>query len=264
MVSPIDTDELLNRFKGEFVADTLDRLEQIEQMVETWRGGSLDDTELLAFIRREAHSIKGMGGTFGFPIISSIGHRLEDYLANVTEFTDRHGKDTYSFLDVLRDICAMGQDPGETGAAAILRKLPAKWSSKTRISVQAGLVEVLVGVKSKVLRSALEEELLALGYRVVSANSAFDVFKLTVANHPDAVIVTGVMEGLWGVDLIRALAAMDATKDIPVGLLTSFSDDKLDNLPANTVVIHTNPASFTEGLAELARHVKVDKYRAQG
>ena len=248
-------DEILVRLKGEFITDTVDRLDQVERAIENWRTGAVDDMAVLAEVRREAHSIKGMGGTFGFPVVSSIAHRLEDYLANVTALTERHVRDAYRFIDVLREILEIGKDPGEQVSAGILRKLPAKWHPT--IDVPVGVVEILVGVNSAVMQHAIERETYSLGYRVVSTKSAVDVLQLAVTMSPNAVIVAGVMDDLSGLDVARALGAMEKTKGIPVGLLTSFTMEELQTLPANTVLIHKDSAGFASGLAELALRIKV-------
>ena len=249
-------DEILAALRGEFITDTMDRLDRVEQVVEEWRKGVLSDVSTLAEIRREAHSIKGMGATFGFPVVSSIAHRLEDYLANVTAITERHVKDGFQFVDTLREIVEIGKDPGEQVSAGILRTLPAKWLPTVDVTV--GSVEILVGVNSVVMQSAIEREVYALGYRVVTTKSAVDVLQLAVSMSPNAVIVAAVMDDLSGLDVARALGAMERTRDIPVGLLTSFSDDKLQNLPPDTVIIRKDSSGFAAGLAEIALQIKVE------
>lgn len=248
-------DEIHARLRGEFISDAADRLDRVEQMIEQWRDGAIEDLAILAEVRREAHSIKGMGGTFGFPVMSSIAHRLEDYLANVTALTPRHVEEGYRFIDALRGIVEGGEEPGSEESADILRRLPAKWFDT--IEATMGVVEILVGVNSRVMQSAIERDVYALGYRVISTKSAVDVLQLAVTMSPNGVIVAAVMPDLSGLDVVRALGAMEKTRDIPVGLLTSLSDGQLKDRPSGTIIIRKDSDGFTKGLTEMALRIKV-------
>src|SRR3546814_17655773 len=71
-------------------------------------------------------------------------------------------------------------------------------------------------------------ELAACGYRVSTVLNPIEALELILETKPDLVITTQVMPRMSGVDLTCALAAMPATKAIPVALLTS-----LDPAPAD-------------------------------
>src|SRR3546814_20923481 len=71
-------------------------------------------------------------------------------------------------------------------------------------------------------------ELAACGYRVSTVLNPIEALELILETKPDLVITTQVMPRMSGVDLTCALAAMPATKAIPVALLTSLDPDYAD------------------------------------
>ena len=80
-LSTEDRDQILAKLRGELLTDALERLEDIaEELVKSSSPGN-DSEETLLAVRRQFHSLKGMGGSFGFPTITLVAHRLEDYLA---------------------------------------------------------------------------------------------------------------------------------------------------------------------------------------
>lgn len=254
-ISP-NVDDILARLKVEFVADALDRVEDLERLLERCSKGDCSGLEVLAEVRRQAHSIKGMGGSFGYPAVSAIGHRLEDYLSGLKELSERHITDCYHFFDVLREILKEGEDPGEAISDIILQKLPAKWTPA--LGDAPGNVEVLVAISARVLKSSVERELHNLGYRFFNAQGGFDVLQLSLMMRPHAVIVSAVLPNIWGLDVARALGNMEVTRDLPVGILTSFSDEKIGPMPPSAVIIRETVDSLDEGLAQIAASIKVD------
>ncbi|MCW9039812.1 MAG: Hpt domain-containing protein [Rhodospirillales bacterium] len=251
-------DNILDQFQAEFIEDAGDNLTEVGELLVSWQNGERDGESTLSEIRRSAHSIKGMGGTFGFPTISIIAHRLEDYLSDSKSLSGAHARDTQKFLDSMQGILDAGAEPSQADIKGILRRLPAKWSPD--FNQQAGHVEVLVAINSDVLRKAVEREFFSLGYRMVSAGSGLEALQFAVNMRPDAVIISAVMDDLWGTDVARALSAMEATAHIPVGLLTSFDDDRLGKLPPSVVIIHKGK-DFANGLADLAGVIKVTQDR---
>src|SRR3546814_11234097 len=71
-------------------------------------------------------------------------------------------------------------------------------------------------------------ELAACGYRVSTVLNPIEALELILETRPDLVITAQVMPRMSGVDLACALAAMPATKAIPVALLTRLDPDHTD------------------------------------
>lgn len=59
------------------------------------------------------------------------------------------------------------------------------------------------------------------GYSVISAENGAEAFKLACEEQPDIVVTDFQMPVMTGLDLVRELRGNDATKDIPVIMLTA-------------------------------------------
>ena len=246
-------DSIVQRLRAEFLADAQERLTEIESVIGANYHGDMPADEAMLKIRRHAHNLKGMGASFQFPIISLIAHRLEDYVASLRAIEERHFTDVGRFVDTVKGLLESDGEklqPSESEQNKILRSLPAKWLDEV-VGAPINDVEILLVAQSKVSSRVVERELVACGYRVVATFSPIEAFELVVRMKPDMVVTSMVMNDLSGVDLARAFAAMDATKAIPVGVLTSLAanDARLQNLPANCVVIRSG-ANFQDDLAD--------------
>ena len=212
------------KLRQEFLDTAEDHLSEIDATLRDMRTGSSGD-DSLSDMRRRVHSLKGMGGTFGYPLITVISHRMEDYMAGLDELAGPNLEDTQIFVDRMRDVVDGVYQPDDPNTAAIARALP----DKTGFDVaEVGKTDVEV--------------------MLVSPK---DTFEHVVRTRPDMIIATAVMEGLSGIDLACALAAMPATRAIPFALLTSFegSDTALRELPESIPLIHKG-AKFGDDLAE--------------
>jgi len=85
----------------------------------------------------------------------------------------------------------------------------------------------------------VDRELRACGYRVVAARTPFEAFELAFRMKPDMLMTSAVMDGIGGVDLVRAFAAMSATTNMPAVLLTSLDSGHSDlrDLPQDIPVV---------------------------
>jgi len=61
------------------------------------------------------------------------------------------------------------------------------------------------------------------GYEVVSANNGAEAFDLVCAEQPDIIVTDYQMPLMSGIELIERLRANEATRDLPVILLTARS-----------------------------------------
>jgi CheY-like chemotaxis protein len=101
-------------------------------------------------------------------------------------------------------------------------------------------------------------ELAACGYRVATVLNPIEALELILETKPDLVITAQVMPRMSGVDLACALAAMPATKAIPVALLTSLDPDHADlrALPMNVGLIRRG-AHFGDDLADVLQRFNI-------
>jgi len=157
MKDTASTKDILANLTGQFIVETKDRVEDIEDKLEMQRSGNIDDMEALSGIRRIAHSIKGTGSTFGYPLITAVSHRLEDYLDGLDTLSERHIRDCYQFTGVMQELLEREVFLDPKIERHYMQLLPAKWFPS--INVEMGRVEVLVAINSGVLKRALEQEL---------------------------------------------------------------------------------------------------------
>ncbi|MFQ5775628.1 MAG: Hpt domain-containing protein [Kiloniellaceae bacterium] len=240
-------DKILAQLRQDFLADAWERLESMERAVSD---GPVGEEGLLT-IRREAHSLKGMGGSFGFPSVTLLAHRLEDYLAQLSALTPRQVADVDAFLDCLRSIFDLGQDAGDRRTSEMIRRLPAHPSVEI-LEGKARDVEILLITPSRAVSRMLVGELRSLGYRVTTARTPWEAMEMAVCAPPDLVITAAVMDRVNGVDLARAFRAMAATEQLRLALLTSFSSEhpEMRRLPSDVPIIRLG-RSLTGDLAKV-------------
>jgi CheY-like chemotaxis protein len=228
-----EIDKIIQSLSGEFLDDSGDVLQNLLVLLERVEKGVSSATEALLALRRETHSLKGLGGSFGFPSITLIAHRLEDYVVDLEELDTHHLNDTRTFIEAMQDVVESRTNPTDEACSKILRQLPAKGSTDKNFLVQVDL-EVLLITSSQILRSAVEAQLHSRGYRVITLRSPLTAFETVIRSRPDMIIASAVMDGIGGVDLGRAFYTMSATRDIPFVLLTSFerTHPELNDLPS--------------------------------
>ncbi len=69
-------DRIAAQLREAFLADARECIDLLQESL--WEAAATAEKVLLT-IRRRVH--KGMGASLGFPMVTLIGHRLEDYIA---------------------------------------------------------------------------------------------------------------------------------------------------------------------------------------
>ncbi len=254
-----NSDDIISRLKQDFIEDTIDRVDRIETTIDRVAGGMDEASAGIAELRREAHTVKGLAGSFGFPLVGAIAHRLEDYIADMTKIDDQHAASLVDFTTWIREIVESGTNPAAEEEIRILRSLPSRTTSggaadgaKGKTAGPANHLEVLIVTATAVQAHFLQRELRERGYRTIAARSAVEAFQTVVQSRPDAIISAAVLDGLSGIELIRALSAMKTLQGKPLGLLTSFdaSHPDLEGLPSNVTVITNRGRETTKHLVQ--------------
>lgn len=232
------TDELEDRLRIEFVDDARDRLQVLYDSVEQLGKGTRTAQQVIGLLRLEAHNLKGMGTSFGFPAVSLIAHRLEDYLAGVTSLTERQVEDLQVFLDRIAEVVDRAEQPAIAETNQIIRALPVRYQFEVT-DVEIRNVEVMLVTPSKVVAKKIGGEMAACGFRPVTVSDPIESISHAVRVPPDMLIASLVMDGLSGLDLIRGLRAMSVTRHVPMALLTSLQLDNpaLKEIPEGIAVI---------------------------
>jgi len=252
-----NADDIVARLKQDFIEDTLERTDRIETTIDRVAGG-MDKADVgIAELRREAHTVKGLAGSFGFPLVGAIAHRMEDYIAELTEIDDLEAASLVDFTTWIREIIESGTNPPAEEETRILRSLPTRSAKKDDEGAAADTPaahdkEVLIVTATTVQAHFLQRELREKGFRTITARTAVEAFQTVVQSRPDAIITAAVLDGLSGIELIRALAAMKTLKGKALGLLTSFdaSHPDLEGLPSNVAIISNRGKQTAEHLAK--------------
>lgn len=235
----------------EFLDDAGDRVDRIQFLVLDVEKGKIAYSDAFIDINREVHNLKGMGSLFGFPAVSMIAHRFEDYLKLSLDGGKLSIDDAQAFVDALSRIIAARENPPSEEVAATIRSLPV--FGKDEIVASAGKsIEVLTVTRTPIIGHALTKELAQLGYSVISSINPFEAMNFAVNARPDLILTSAVLEGLNGIDLVRALRAIRSTQDIPVAVVTSFGPghSELAGLPDDIPLVRIG-SNLADDLADV-------------
>ena len=85
---------------------------------------------------------------------------------------------------------------------------------------------ILVADDDEDIRDLVAVTLSRQGYRVISASTGDEALKLALEQTPSLAILDLVMPGLYGYSVMRRLKENDATRELPVIVLTARTDPK--------------------------------------
>lgn len=117
-------EEVYAELRLAFVASTKERLARMRGVLDEIVAGTGDPAEKVQALRRDAHGLRGLGGTYGYPLVTDAADRLE------TLTTDRGRLDTVGqdkarlLIDAIERALAMNDKPAPAAADAFLRGLP--------------------------------------------------------------------------------------------------------------------------------------------
>ena len=90
----LDPEKLADRLNVEFKDDCQDRLDIVYDILARLKTEQIAQDDALIVLRREASKLRGIGSTFGFPLVNLIAHRMESYLGgNLTKLNEKQQED---------------------------------------------------------------------------------------------------------------------------------------------------------------------------
>src|SRR5262245_29925157 len=243
-VSGGNYDEMMRTLQVELHDDASDRLSEMGRVLESMSTGGPSDSALSA-LRRQAHNMKGIGGSFGYPALAQIAHRLENYVNDLTSWTKETPGQLQRFIDRMSEMLDRSQQPTEEELAQLVRALPTHLVQNFSVrDISKHNVEVLLVTPTRALAKLLSQQIMACGFRVNAVNEPMDGLNAALRARPDMIITSQVMRTMSGVDLVRAVRAITSIAKIPAAILTSQGSDRslFPGLPDDVPILRTGDA----------------------
>lgn len=242
-------EEILKNLSLEFVQSTEDMLTDIDALITSMRGEEKADEAFLEF-RRDIHTIKGQGTTFGFPSVSRVAHMLEDYVETLEGLDEKAIDDLQVYVDKISSILENGEPEGAENVRRLLEALPSVQAAAYTDQIVKDVPALIVMPKST-QRSIIGRELLACGFRLSFADDAVSGINAAVAFPPRIVFASFEIPGFSGVELANVFRSVRALRDGHFILLTSYDidDERLSDLPSGTGIIHKS-GDFAEQMVD--------------
>lgn len=195
--------DLLKEFRLSFLAELPERLEHLEKLLLALEVGGEGVQDSFNALYRGVHSIKGSGGTFGFHIITSICHGMEDYLNLATLDPPRFDRffidNCLRFLDLIRVVMERAS-AGDLEFPEIEAKLAALHAEIFQRKRSA-----LVVVNSKLTRSMCHEVLQAAGIRYVDETDGLAALSRAMTQGFDFLLISSELPLIKGEALLASL-----------------------------------------------------------
>lgn len=251
-VSRASIDELTQKAELEFHDEATVRVADMNRLLDEIANTGASD-ELISGLQRHAHNLRITGSSFGYPIVTLIAQRLESYLNDMTQWSDQSQRDVQEFADALGEMLERTSPPDEDEIVRVVRGLPSLVSRTfSPGDVEIRNVEILLVTPARAIAKLLSKQIMACGFRVSSVQDPIEGLTTAMRLRPDMVITSQVMKGLNGVDLIRALKAMQGTENIPCAILTSQDLDSaaFSRLPQGSPVLRAG-GNFADDFAKV-------------
>ncbi|MDR3437613.1 response regulator [Telmatospirillum sp.] len=253
-------DQLEREIESEFVDETRDVLAGLEVMLGNFESGLVDGVKALATLRRSFRALEARSQSLDKATMGVVSHRASEYLSDFDGLERDRVVDVQIFIDVVRKLLGQIDGAGTEHSSELVRQLPSRRLVDFDVNeaVKKLNIEMMLVIPDRATSHYVERELAACGYRVSNAGHFFRGLELAVRTQPDMVITAAVLDEASGIDLIRAMAGIQATAHTPVALLTSYAagHPSLADLPPHAAVIRKG-SGFGEDLAIALARFKI-------
>ena len=218
---------LLAEMQADFVDEMPDRCNRLEEGVfalEQGESGAFDE------LYRELHSLKGSGGMFGIPIITTICHQFESFIGAAKTRVDKQVASTaLAYVDLLRStIAAKGR---ETKAVAAVEAA----LEKMRLASLSGKASVLVVEPSDTVRLLYQGAIDAQSIQLVMMERGLAALERMLHETFELLVISRELPDLNAIAVVAALRESRCRNSkLPVILVSSNPAP----VPAH-VAIHT-------------------------
>lgn len=257
-------EETLAALREEFVFSASSMLDDMEGQVNQSLNNKSKEISLQAIrqpLMIQAHNLKGSGGSFGFPLITSVAHRFEDFLSELPDATDASSVELLMpFFDTMRDSLD-GKFPDDQHAD-VLKGLPTP-RDVHHAQVSKIDLHVLMVFPSRTLTEIIRRSFEGAGAAVSCTRFAVEGLGLAIKNKPDLLVLAGVLDGVSGADIARAVISMEATGTVTPLIVSSqlAAEGPQANLPSRVKVIPQN-RKLPETIQEICEQAMETKSKA--
>jgi len=247
-------EELIEGLQNDFIDEARELLEELDVKIGQAQDSEDSKQDFIDAAMRVAVLLQRSISTNQGELIKTLAVRMQDYLSGHHAITPRTFDDLQKFIDVLMDV-VNGEIDDEAESSSVVRSLPAKVGFLPE-DVEVRDVEVMLVMPHGAATSYVEREMQQCGYRTSVVENTLEALPMIVRVKPDFIVVSAMMSGLDGIDLVIGLASMPATRNIPSALLTSLDDDdeSLQLVPKHIPVIHKS-GKFGDDLADALSNV---------
>jgi len=235
----------LEKLRADFFGELPERVTQIESLVLALSKPA-GRNETFGELYRSVHNLKGSGGTYGFPILSTVCHQLENRLmeaeSDLSTISDRV-IDTYlRYVDLLQQAVSqllVGREDF-TAIESALQGIAVELASEQRRGF------VVVG--SPTMLALCKESLAGLPVVLTTEQDGLRALERLLQERFDFLVTGNTLIGLNGAGLISALRLSDSmNRQIPVVMVSSSDEAVLPpGVAADRVVVRD--ASMIEQL----------------
>lgn len=234
---------LLAEMQADFLDELPERCNRLDQQVlamEQKTPGAFDE------LYRQIHSLKGAGGMFGVPVITTICHQFESCISEVhAHFSHQAASSALAYVDLLRKTAtASGRDP--LAVTAIEQTL-----ERMRVSSLSGRASVLLVEPSEAMRKLYQEVFTGKPIQLLTLNSGMAALERMLHEPFDLLVASRELPDLNAIALMAAVReSRSRNSHIPVILVSSNPAA----IPAH-LAIHTVVKRDPQFVANLSRHL---------
>lgn len=198
-----DLEDILLQMRESFLETAHEKLDRSTELLGLLEQ-EVDKAEYVEELKREIHSLKGMGGTFQMPIVTKLCHQLETYMENVDEFQGGVLEDCNVYLDRIYNFIA--QDKNNVNESHWLGNLPS--NSSLVKTAKASQKSVLLISGNQDHEAYVQAVFSDAGFDSLRAGSVEKGFKICFQTVPQIVLCAQDVNGADGAELLRSLKAM--------------------------------------------------------
>lgn len=243
--------ELQETLLQQFQEECEDRLSDINMLLENIINDEGDYEAQIKDIARSMHTLKGIGQPAGYPGMSLIMHRMEDYFKQLTlqKLTADNIRPLYKFIDKVNALRALEKQPEGEDLKRILNDLPSHFSEDDVVKTHN--IDAIVIMPQSIQSKIIDAELKSCGFTTTRYDNSFEAIQMSALATPDLIVVSAIVDSLSGIEICNIYRAINATKEVPIILVTSYSEHERSGLklPEKTMIAEKG-GNFADGFSK--------------